>query len=86
MKDVSYRPPGTKFNLLNGINLSLPEKRYDTVIDLYYIIVLFCAYATQLSREMGNEEENKKCLTKNHFNFTKSGDSYCVGLAYSCKI
>lgn len=26
VKDVSYRPPGTQINLLNGVNISLPEK------------------------------------------------------------
>lgn len=28
IKDVSYRPPGTQVNLLNGVSFSLPEKRY----------------------------------------------------------
>ncbi|KAG8384988.1 hypothetical protein BUALT_Bualt04G0175400 [Buddleja alternifolia] len=27
IKDVSYRPPGTKIDLLNGVSFSLPEKR-----------------------------------------------------------
>lgn len=33
VKDVSYRPPGTQINLLNGVNISLPEKRYSCLYD-----------------------------------------------------
>ncbi|KAJ4960101.1 hypothetical protein NE237_020011 [Protea cynaroides] len=31
VRDVSYRPPGTQHNLLNGVNLSLPEKSFGLV-------------------------------------------------------
>ncbi|KAI8533394.1 hypothetical protein RHMOL_Rhmol10G0006000 [Rhododendron molle] len=31
VKDVSYRPPGTQTNLLNGVNISLPEKSFGLI-------------------------------------------------------
>ncbi|XP_042482067.1 ABC transporter I family member 11, chloroplastic isoform X1 [Macadamia integrifolia] len=31
VRDVSYRPPGTQYNLLNGVSLSLPEKSFGLV-------------------------------------------------------
>ncbi|XP_070052134.1 ABC transporter I family member 11, chloroplastic-like isoform X1 [Nicotiana tabacum] len=31
IKDVSYRPPGTKINLLSQVNLSIPEKSFGLI-------------------------------------------------------
>ncbi|KAF7129930.1 hypothetical protein RHSIM_Rhsim10G0004900 [Rhododendron simsii] len=31
VKDVSYRPPGTQINLLNEVNISLPEKSFGLI-------------------------------------------------------
>ncbi|EEF49413.1 metal abc transporter, putative [Ricinus communis] len=31
LKDVSYRPPGTQLNLLNGVSFSLPEKSFGLI-------------------------------------------------------